>query len=87
MTGYLSAYESKRAPSIRAQVEDLYSIIFDQGKDTATGDNNRRDKSERETRYCRHYQGIMQHESYILGPIQFAICVPAGLLLKPYSFF
>jgi NhaP-type Na+/H+ or K+/H+ antiporter len=55
--GHFSRHEGERAPLIGAEVEGLHGMIFDEGEEVATSDNDGRDEEEQESEYRGYFSG------------------------------
>lgn len=55
--GHFSRNKGERAPLIGAEQEGLHGMIFDEGEDAATSDNDGRDEEEDEHEYRGYQQG------------------------------
>jgi NhaP-type Na+/H+ or K+/H+ antiporter len=53
--GHFSRHEGERAPLIGAEVEGLHGMVFDEGEDAATSDNDGRDEEEQEPEYRGYF--------------------------------
>jgi NhaP-type Na+/H+ or K+/H+ antiporter len=57
--GHFSRHEGERAPLIGAEVEGLHGMIFDEGEDVATSENDGRDEEEQDP----EYRGLISRRS------------------------
>jgi NhaP-type Na+/H+ or K+/H+ antiporter len=55
--GHFSRHEGERAPLIGAEVEGLHGMVFDEGEDAATSDNDGRNEEDQESEYRGYYSG------------------------------